>query len=254
MPETWLPLATSLNASTILLVMLVCFVAAALSGMSGFGAGLIIALFLTPILGAKAVVPVLSVVMMITNFSRVWFFRGALDWRLIALVAGPATITAIAGASFYDRLDSDVIQALIGVVLVGSIPLRRYLAGRKVAPDPKVIITFGGAFGFLSSVVVGAGILVVPLLLGAGLTGASLLATDAAIAVVVNIVKIAAFGSLDTLTLELGFMALVMGICTVPGTWVAAWVVRRTRVSVHTILVEVLIMTGGLAMLLEPFF
>ncbi|WP_158280259.1 sulfite exporter TauE/SafE family protein [Spiribacter halobius] len=253
MPDWGFPLLADIEITTILLVIAVCFGAAALSGMSGFGAGLIIALFLTPILGAKAVVPVLSVVMMINNFSRVWFFRGELHWRLIALVAGPATVTALLGAVLYDRLDSAVVQAMIGVVLIGSIPLRRYLAGRKVAPNNGVMIAFGGGFGFLSSLVVGAGILVVPLLLGAGLAGASLLATDAAIAVAVNLVKIAAFGSLETLNAELAIIALIMGACTIPGTWVAAWIVRRTDVRIHTAAVEALVVVGGAAMLVGAF-
>jgi len=253
MPETEFPLLVDIELTTIFLVIAVCFGAAALSGMSGFGAGLIIALFLTPILGAKAVVPVLSVVMLINNFSRVWFFRGELHWRLIGLVAAPATVTAILGAVVYDRLESDVVQALLGTVLIGSIPLRRYLAGRSVAPSSGVMVAFGGGFGFLSSLVVGAGMLVVPLLLGAGLAGASLLATDAAIAVAVNIVKIAAFGSLETLDTQLAVIALIMGAITIPGTWLAAWIVRRTDVRIHTVAVEVLIVGGGAAMLVGAF-
>lgn len=41
-----------------------------------------------------------------------------------------------------------------------------------------------------------------------------------------------------------------MGLCTVPGTWVAAWILRRTSVRIHTVFVETLIVAGGIAMVL----
>jgi uncharacterized membrane protein YfcA len=68
-------LLVSLDPVTIALVMAACFGAAALSGLSGFGAGLIITTVITPIIGAKAVLPAVSVMMLITNLSRVVFLE-----------------------------------------------------------------------------------------------------------------------------------------------------------------------------------
>lgn len=244
-----MPLLDTIDPAAIILVISVCFAAAAVSGMSGFGAGLIIALFITPIIGAKAVVPALSVVMLINNGSRIWFFRSALNWRMILLIGMPAMVAAAVGSMVYVQLNSRGAEILLGLVLVLSIPLRRYLAGREWVPGTGVLLGFGGVFGFLSSLLVGAGVLVVPVLLGGGLAGAALLATDAAIAVAVNIVKIVMFGKLDALTGELFVLSLVMGMCTIPGTWLASWIVRRTHLRLHTALIEVLVVCGGLAML-----
>ncbi len=254
MLDQLLPIVAALDPWVILGVIVACFAAAAVSGMSGFGAGLIMTLFITPIIGAKAVIPVLSVVMAITNLSRVWFFRAGLDWRVMLLIGVPAAATSALGAMVYVRLDSDAVQALLGIVLMLSIPLRRWLSGRKVVPGTATLAGFGGVFGFLSSIMVGAGILVIPILLGAGLAGPALLATDAAIAVLVNIVKMAMFGSLDALTLELTVIALVMGLCTVPGTWVAAWIVRHTSLRIHTLAIEGLIVAGGAVMVATSLF
>jgi uncharacterized protein len=69
------------DGATIAHVVADCFIAAAVSGMSGFGAGLVSTLLITPIIGPRAVFPVLSVTMLITNASRIWFFRSALAWR-----------------------------------------------------------------------------------------------------------------------------------------------------------------------------
>lgn len=252
--DQWIPLATTINPLTLLMIMGVCIGASALSGMSGFGAGLIITLFVTPIIGAKAVVPVLAVTMAITNVSRIWFFRSALDWRLVTTIAGPGLLAAVAGSLLYVRLDTAAVQTLLGAVLILSIPLKRYLAGRAIVPSDTVLAGFGGIFGFLSSIMVGAGILLIPMLLGAGLAGSALLATDATIAVAINLVKILMFGTLDALTLQLLVIALAMGICTVPGTWLASWIIKRTDIRIHTLAIEIMIVCGGAVMLITSLW
>lgn len=237
--------------ATILLVMAVCFAAAALSGLSGFGAGLIITTFITPIIGAKAVLPALSVIMLITNASRVAFFRGSLDWRVLGLVVGTAVPSSVVGARVYVELDSIWVQVFLGLVLIVSIPLRRWLAGRAFRAGTTSLLLFGLIWGFLSSILVGAGVLVIPMLLGAGLAGPALLATDAAIAVIVNVPKIAAFGRFDALDLPLFAASLAMGLCMIPGTWIAAWIVKRTDIRIHTLFLEGLVMAGGAYILID---
>jgi len=52
--------------------------------------------------------------------------------------------------------------------------------------------------------------------------------------VLVNLAKVIFFGTLDALSLQLFLLAVVMGLCTVPGTWAGAWLVRRTSIKLHT--------------------
>lgn len=142
-----------------------------------------------------------------------------------------------------------MVQLLLGLVLIGSIPIRRWVEGQKITPSRPQIVAVSGIFGFLSSVIVGAGMLVIPLLMGLGLTGPALLATDGMIAVLVNVAKVIFFGSLDALSLQLFLLAVVMGLCTVPGTWAGAWLVRRTSIKLHTFFIEALIVLGGASLI-----
>ena len=222
----------SLDPTTVIAGALVCFLAAALGGVAGMGSGMILTLFITPIIGAKAVIPVISVLMVINNASRVWFYRDALVPSRIGMIAGVAIPMSYLGAQIYVRLDGAIIQAMLGGILIASIPLRRWMAGREI----------------LSSLIVGAGMLVIPMLMGFGLVGPALLATDAAIAVLVNLAKVAFFGSLDALSMPLFLLALAMGLFTIPGTWAGAWIVRKTSVRVHTIFIEALILLGGVSL------
>ncbi|MBT8410115.1 MAG: sulfite exporter TauE/SafE family protein [Alphaproteobacteria bacterium] len=243
------PVLGALDPLTILAGAVVCFAAAGLGGVAGMGSGMIVTLFITPIIGAKAVVPVISVLMLINNASRVWFYRDALVPSRIALIAGVAIPMSYLGAQIYVRLDGALIQAMLGAILISSIPLRRWMAGRKMAPSTGQVVAVSGLFGLLSSLIVGAGMLVIPMLMGFGLVGPALLATDAAIAVLVNLAKVAFFGSLDALSMPMFLLALAMGACTIPGTWAGAWVVRRTSVRIHTVFIEALIMVGGASLI-----
>lgn len=234
-----------------LLLLAAAFAAAFVGGMSGFGTGLIVTLFIAPIVGAKAVIPVLSVFMTFTNASRVWFFRKGISWQTIALVALPAIPATMLGAMLYVRIESKWIQVLLGLILILAIPLRRWLEGKKVRPGPLALVLFGASFGFASSLMIGTGILIIPLLLGTGLAGGALLGTDAAIAMLVNLARSLMFGKLDALTVPLFILAVAMGVMTIPGTWAARWLVDRTELRIHTLFIEALIILGGLSMMVS---
>ena len=103
-----------------LLLLAAAFFAAFVGGMSGFGTGMIVTLFIAPIVGPKAVIPVLSAFMTCTNASRVWFFRDGLDWKSVLLIAGPAVPATMLGAMLYVRIESQWIQVLLGLSLILS--------------------------------------------------------------------------------------------------------------------------------------
>lgn len=239
------PSLTAIEPLTILVGVAVCFIAAMLGSVSGMGAGMIVTLFITPIIGAKAVIPVISVLMLINNASRVWFYRDGLRLAQVVLIAGVAVPMSAIGALVYVRLEGTVVQVLLGAMLIMSIPIRRWIEDQKIRPSTPQIVAVSGLFGFLSSVIVGAGMLVIPMLMGLGLTGPALLATDGMIAVLVNVAKVILFGTLDALSLQLFLLAVAMGFCTIPGTWAGAWIVRRTSITIHTAFIEALIVVGG---------
>lgn len=243
----------TLPLGTFALIAGVTVIASMVSGMSGFGGGLIIAAVLAPIIGVKALVPVIGVVMLFNNAGRLWFYRKMLHWRMAAVVIACSAPTAVVGAYFYSRLDDMVISLILGCVLILSVPLRRYLAHRQVVLETRGLAAFGFVWGFLNSTMIGTGLLVVPVLMGAGLFSQALLATDALIAVGINIVKAISFSRFDVLTLDLFLAAVVVGLFTFPGTWLASWVVKRTSVRIHTFFMEAIITVAGLSFLWRYF-
>jgi uncharacterized membrane protein YfcA len=242
-----------LGAETYALIGIVCFLAAVVSGMSGFGTGLIISIFVAPLVGVQTLVPVMSVAMLFNNAGRLWAYFPTLDRRIFLVMMLSAIPASVLGAIVYVRLDTALISGMLGAVLIASVPLSRYLSRQQLRVGTATLAAVGGIFGFVSSIVLGAGMLVIAILLGLGLAGPALLATDAAIAVGTSLARMAMFGTLDALTVDLFLAGLLMGLCTIPGAWVAAWIMRRTDLRLHRLVVEALIVAGGLSFLWHAF-
>jgi len=74
-------------------------------------------------------------------------------------------------------------------------------------------------------------------------------ASDAIVSVVMGLAKVVLFGSLDALTLEVALTGLLVGVCTVPGAFVARTILKRIPAGVHAWLMEAIVVAGALALL-----
>jgi uncharacterized membrane protein YfcA len=243
-----------LSALHLLVIAVSAFVAGTCSGMTGFGGGLLLPPVLAPIIGVQHVVPVLSFSMLMTNAHRFWLYRKHADLKLIGAVLVMLVPAVVIGAMIYLALPADVISIVLGCFLLLSIPLGRVLARRKLRLGTPGVVIAGGLFGVVSGTTPGAGMLMVPVLLGAGLVGEAFLATDASISIVVNLTKAVMFNQLGSLPLALLAIGLIIGLSTIPGNYVARWILRRTSVRLHARLLEVIVLIGGLSLLVRPFF
>jgi uncharacterized membrane protein YfcA len=238
----------ALHWSAIALGFGVCFLAGVVGGLSGFGTGILVALFMAPLVGAKALIPLMAIVMLINNSSRVWFFRQGLDLKVALGVLTTAIPAAYLGVEIYARLEASFLQVLIGLVISISVPLKYWIKSRPAATGLVTVSLFGMAYGLLSSVVVGAGMIIMPALLGMGLVGPALIATDAMIAVGINVAKAIFLQKLDVLTPSLALYGLGAGLATIPGVALASKISERLGVKLHTRIVEALVVVGGLHM------
>ena len=60
-----------------------------------------------------------------------------------------------------------------------------------------------------------------------------------------NVTKTVAFGFSPLLTPALALLGCVLGLCTIPGHAVGRQIVRRTSIRVHTVLLEIFVITGA---------
>ena len=230
------------------------FLSAVLHSVGGFAGALMMAIALAPILGIKETVPVVATAMVISHASRAWLFRKSVDWGAFKMLLIFGLPFIILGVLFYVELSERAVALFLGTFLLITMPLRRYLAGKEIAVPRKAIAIIAMPYGFLSGASFGVGMILAPFMLGAGITGETLLATVAVAGVVLNVTKTIAFGASPLLTAELAVLGVVLGLFTFPGHAVGRWIVRRTPIRVHTVMLEAFIILGATYMLWKGIY
>jgi uncharacterized membrane protein YfcA len=242
-----------LDAPTLAFVAAIAALAAVVSGIGGFGTGVILAAALVPLIGIKAVIPVLAVAGAIINAGRFWFYRASLDRRTLALVVAVSLPFLVLGTWIYAVLDARVLGTVLGLVVIGSVPLRRLLKRKNVALDRKALVIGSGVFGLATGIATGTGVIMVTLLLGTGMAGTTVLATDAMISIALDLCKAALFHRFALLDAQSFFTGIVIGVATIPGSAVAAWLVTRMHAHLHVLFMEALILVGGASMIVNSW-
>jgi uncharacterized membrane protein YfcA len=217
----------------------VALFASVVGGVSGYGTGALMPLVLVPLVGAEPVVPIIAISAMFTNSSRVFAFLKYVDWRRTAIVLALAVPTCVLGAWGYTRLSSAGAALVIGGMLILSVPLRRLLKYHGV--------TLGSlGYGVVVGGTAGSGVILLSLLMAAGVEGAGVIATDAAISIVVGIVKISVFGLFGVITAQVLAFALLTGLVALPGAFLAKTFVERMPMHVHTAILDAVVLLGGI--------
>src|SRR5262249_17834184 len=140
-------------------------VASFIGGVAGYGTGALMPLVLVPIVGAEPVVPILSLSALLTNSSRATAFRGFVAVPRALVVHIPAVPTCLLGAWGYTMLTGKGAALVIGAMLMASVPLRRLMRRRSLALSSRGLAAACFAWGPLAGSTVGAGIILLSLLM-----------------------------------------------------------------------------------------
>ena len=235
----------NVSLAQLALVAGVAMLASVIGGVSGYGTGALMPLVLVPLVGAEPVVPIIAISAMFTNSSRVFAFLKYADWRRTAIVLAASVPTCVLGAWGYTRLSSAGAALVIGGMLIASVPLRRMLRhhGFKVGDGGLGLGSVG--YGLVVGGTAGSGVILLSLLMAAGIEGAGVIATDAAISIIISIVKISVFGFAGVITAQVIAFALLIGVVALPGAFLARAFVQRMPVHVHTAILDAVVLLGG---------
>jgi hypothetical protein len=234
-----------LDPPTLAAVALLGLLAAVIGATGGFGTGIVLTAALTPLIGVKAVVPVLAVATVIINIGRFWFYRQHVERRAFATVVLAAFPFLVLGVWIYASLDARTLGIVLGLVILSSVPVRRFLKKRQIVLGRRGLAIGGGVFGLANGVATGTGVILISLLLGAGLAGPAVLATDALITIVLDLSKALLFHRFALLDSQHVFTGMVIGVASIPGSALGAWLVERMHARLHVLFMEGLILVGG---------
>jgi uncharacterized membrane protein YfcA len=233
----------------LLLVAGVALFASVIGGLAGYGTGALMPLVLVPLIGAEPVVPIIAISSIFTNLSRATAYFRYVDRRRALIVIAAASLTTALGAYGYTRLTNAGAALVIGIMLISSVPLRRLLRRHDVKIGDGGLGVGAAGYGVLVGGTAGSGVILLSLLMAVGLEGAAVIATDATVSLVTSVIKISVFGMAGVVTPQVLAFAVLIGGISVPGAFFAKKFVERMPVHIHTAILDVAVITGGVVMI-----
>ncbi len=216
------------------------FFAAALSGAAGFGGALLLLPVLTGAVGTLQAVPLLTLIQLIGNLSRVGFGFTQINWKWVGLFLIGAIPFSIAGALLFTELPKSIVNRFIGATILVFTLLK--LSGvLKLKPGKLLLVLGGGVVGFLSGLVGSAGPLGAVIFLNLGLPPVAYIASEATTALVMHGVKTAVYQTTLTIDPQTWILAGLMGSAMILGTWVSKRFIEKLDARKFQIIVSVLL-------------
>jgi uncharacterized membrane protein YfcA len=238
-----------ISLAQLVLVGCVALFASVVGGLAGYGTGALMPLVLVPLIGAEPVVPIIAISSILSNLSRVAAYRRYVDGRRALIVILAAALTTALGAYGYTRLTNAGAALVIGSMLILSVPLRRVAKRRDIRIGDTGLGLGAVGYGIVVGGTSGSGVILLSLLMAAGLEGAAVIATDAVISVATSVIKISVFGLAGVVTAQVIAFAFLIGAIALPGAFLARSFVERMPVHIHTAILDVAVIAGGVVMI-----
>ena len=155
----------------LLLVAGVALFASVLGGVAGYGTGALMPLILVPMVGAENVVPIIALAGMLTNAGRTIAYWKHVEWHRALIVLAGAVPPCVITAYGYTMLTGKGAQLVIGTMLMLTVPLRYALRRRAIVLSDRGLLYGSIGYGTAVGGTVGAGVILLSLLMAAGLMG-----------------------------------------------------------------------------------
>jgi uncharacterized membrane protein YfcA len=204
---------------SLLLLLILGFVAGTIGGIVGFGSSIILMPALVLMYGPRTAVPLMAVTAFITNASRVMLWWREVDWRACAAYSVTAIPAAALGAKTLVTIPPRLADGVLGVFFILMIPARRWLAGQGLRIGLWHLAAAGAAIGYVTGIVVSTGPINTPFFLAYGLAKGAFIGTEALGSLGMYAAKAIAFRSFGVLPDALILQALIIGSSLMAGSY-----------------------------------
>lgn len=167
--------------------------AGALTSLAGQGGGLFLLIACSAIHGPRAALAMTAPALLLGNLHRAWLYRRSVDrpiaWRM--------TLGGLPGALVGGLVAGAMPEGMFDVILVvmSALAIAKALGLVRFSVPRGALAPAGFGIGAMTGTAGGAGVLLAPVLLSSGLSGATYVGTSSVVAVVTHIGRVAAYGS-----------------------------------------------------------
>ncbi|MBX3207714.1 MAG: TSUP family transporter [Labilithrix sp.] len=184
-----------------LVFLLLGLAAGVLTTIAGQGGGLLLLLACSALIGPHEALAITAPALLLGNLHRALLFRKYVDRPVAVRMIAGAVPGALAGGLLVGVTPAWALHGLLVVMTAAAIAkalglVRFHVPRRALVPAGVVVGAMTGTSG-------GAGILFAPVLLSAGLTGKTFVATTSAVAVAAHVGRVAGYAGLGLFSREL---------------------------------------------------
>ena len=232
-------------------IAIAAFAAAVVGGVAGIGTAIVLLPLLTLVFGVREAIPIVSVAMVITNLSRIWFNRHEVHYGLAGWFLLGGIPAAVLGAIVFTTAPAAFLARLLGVFLLLVVVERHLPFRRHPRLGSRSFVMVGGAQGFISALVGVGGPVGAPFFLAYGLARGAFVGTMALGMAGLNAVKAVTYGGYALLDAQALSIGLALGAVMFVGTAAGRVIVTRIPERLFPYVVEAVLVVAGLAFVIR---
>ena len=246
-------LFASLGFLELSILILTAFFASVVSGISGYGGGMTLGLLVSPFIPVKLLVPLMSVFVLFSNLSRMYYYRKNIFWKKGIYFAVISTPFLIAGTNFYAAVSPKTLYFCLGFGLAFIVILRRIFQKINLNISWRGLGFMAIFYGTISGVILGPGSVLLTALAANGLVGGQIIGTDAFVTLINCTIRLISFWQLGLLNLDALYVGSLIGLVSIFGSYTAKKIADKLGVKMHTIIIEICVVLGGAVMIYRAF-
>ena len=231
-------------------IFVVSAIGLSISGVAGFGGGVLVLPVLVWVYGPEVAVPVVALFQLIGTATRVWLTRDSINWKVVGWFVTGSTPFAILGSFLFIAADTDLLIRIMGGGMIALVVLTQLPWSKRVRMTLWGFLPLGGVSGFLASVMGIPGPFAPVFYLAYGLKPREYMATFSLGMFLVQVPKLAVYGGGGELITPLVVgLGLALGVVAAGGAYFGARLLRRIPDKVFAVGINVMVAAFGVLFL-----
>ena len=230
-------------------ILVAAVVGNSLSGVAGFGGGVLVLPVLVWVYGPAVAVPVVAIFQVIGTATRVWINREHMNWKVAGWFAAGSTPFAILGSFIFINANTDLLVRVMGGAMIALVTLTQLPWAQRVRMTLWGFAPLGAVSGFLAAIVGVPGPFQPVFYMAYGLRPLEYMATFSLGMFLIQVPKLAVYGSGGLLTPLPVVMGLCLGVIAVAGAVYGAKILRRLPDKVYKVGLNLIIVGFGVLFL-----
>ena len=122
-----------------------------ISGVAGFGGGLVALPVLVWVFGIKEAIPIIAISQVFGTSSRAWLHHRTIDWKVVRYFAVGSIPMSVLGSLVFISINTEVIVRILGITMLTLVVYTRLPIGRNFKINIQAFVPIAGTAGFGSA-------------------------------------------------------------------------------------------------------